>query len=74
MATQKKTTAKTKSAASKNPTVKAKASPATAKKKSVTENDIRKRAEKIYNERIAKGIPGSSESDWLQAEKELKGL
>jgi len=72
MATSKKSTVKTKSAVSKKPT--AKASPSSAKKKNITENDIRKRAEKIYNERIAKGIPGDSESDWLQAEKELKGL
>jgi len=71
MATQKKATTKTKSAGSKNPT--AKSSPASTKKKNITIDDIRKRAEKIYNERIAKGIPGSSESDWLQAEKELKG-
>ena len=70
MATQKK--AKASSAGSKKTAVKAKANPATSKKKNVTENDIRKRAEKIYNERITKGIPGSSESDWLQAEKELK--
>jgi hypothetical protein len=73
MATQKKATVKTKPAGSKNPTVKAKSSPAATKKKNITENDIRKRAEKIYHERIARGIPGSSESDWLQAEKELKG-
>ncbi len=74
MATQKKATTKAGSAGSKNPTVRAKASPVTAKKKNITEDDIRRRAEKIYNERMAKGIPGSSESDWLQAEKELRGL
>jgi hypothetical protein len=50
----------------------AKKAPAVSKKK-ITEEDIRKRAEKIYNNRIAKGIPGSPESDWIQAEKELKG-
>jgi hypothetical protein len=44
-----------------------------ASKKKITEEDIRKRAEKIYNNRIAKGIPGTPESDWTQAEKELKG-
>lgn len=71
MATQKKATAKTSSSGSKKSP--AKASPASGKKKKVTVDDIRKRAEKIYNERVAKGIPGSSESDWLQAEKELKG-
>jgi len=50
----------------------AKRTPAAPKKKSITQEDIRKRAEKIFNNRIAKGIPGSPESDWLQAEKELK--
>jgi len=56
MATQKKQTVKTVPVGSK---------------KKITEEDIRKRAEKIYNNRIAKGIPGSPETDWLQAEKEL---
>jgi hypothetical protein len=51
----------------------AKKAPAVSKKKTITEADIRKRAEKIYNNRIAKGIPGTPESDWMQAEKELKG-
>jgi hypothetical protein len=74
MATSKKATTKTKSTASKKPAVKAKANPVSAKKKNITEDDIRKRAEKIYNNRVAKGIPGDSESDWLQAEKELKDL
>ncbi|UCH15160.1 MAG: DUF2934 domain-containing protein [Bacteroidales bacterium] len=74
MATKKKATAKTSSSGSKKSTVKAKSRPASSRKKKITENDIRKRAEKIYNERVAKGIPGDSESDWLQAEKELKGL
>jgi hypothetical protein len=63
MATPKKPAAK-KPAAKK---------PAASKKKSFTEDDIRKKAEKIYNNRIAKGIPGTPESDWMQAEKELKG-
>ncbi len=72
MATNKKSKTKTRSAGSKRSTVKAKARPASSKKKNITENDIRKRAEKIYNNRVAKGIPGSAESDWLQAEKELK--
>ncbi len=49
-----------------------KKAPVTSKKKSITEEDIRKRAEKIYNNRIAKGIPGNPESDWKQAEDELK--
>jgi hypothetical protein len=65
MATQKKPATKKAQATKK--------APAASKKKRITENDIRKRAEKIYNNRIAKGIPGTPESDWMQAEKELKG-
>ncbi len=45
----------------------------TAKKK-VTENQIRKRAEEIYNTRLKTGIPGSADSDWLQAERELLSM
>ncbi len=37
----------------------------------ITEEDVRIKAEKIYLERVNKGIPGDAESDWLQAEKEL---
>ena len=37
-----------------------------------TEVEIRKEAEKIYHERIAKGIHGTSEDDWHKAEKMLK--
>ncbi len=51
---------------------KTKTATATATKKRVTENDIRKKAQKIYEERIKKGIPGDAESDWVKAEKELK--
>lgn len=43
-----------------------------ATKKNITENDIRKRAREIYEERINKGILRNSEDDWLQAERELK--
>ena len=39
-----------------------------------TELDIRLKAEELYKERIAKNIPGTQESDWLKAEKILKGL
>jgi hypothetical protein len=45
---------------------------ATATKKRITENDIRKKAQKIYEERVKKGIPGDAESDWVNAEKELR--
>ncbi len=39
-----------------------------------TELEIRVKAEELYRERIAKNIPGTQESDWLKAEKILKGL
>ena len=37
-----------------------------------TEVEIRKEAEKIYHDRIANGIHGTSEEDWHKAEKMLK--
>jgi len=40
--------------------------------KRVTESSIRKRAEEIYMKRIAEGIPGDADSDWQQAEQELR--
>ncbi len=36
------------------------------------QEEIRKKAEEIYRERVAKNKPGDSLSDWLQAEKEIK--
>jgi hypothetical protein len=38
-----------------------------------TEDEIRKKAEEIYHERIAKGEYGTAEDDWHKAEKILKG-
>jgi hypothetical protein len=32
---------------------------------------IRQRAHEIYEQRIAKGLPGDAEGDWLRAEAEL---
>ncbi|HSO85008.1 MAG TPA: hypothetical protein VLQ91_00550 [Draconibacterium sp.] len=43
-----------------------------AAKPAITEEDIRKKAEEIYNARVASGEPGNHESDWLAAEKALK--
>jgi hypothetical protein len=37
------------------------------------EDDIRVKAQEIYNERLSRGEEGTAESDWLQAEKILKG-
>ncbi len=67
-ATTKKATG-TKTAAKS--TSKTTAKKTTSRKKKVSEADIRKKAEEIYNKRILKGTPGSAESDWLEAEKLL---
>ena len=72
MATKKAQTAN-KKPATKKPAAKKPAAKKTASKpKSISEDDIRKRAQEIYEERITKGIAGDSDTDWLQAEKELK--
>lgn len=42
------------------------------KKSAVSDEDIRKRAEEIFNERMARGESGDHLSDWIKAEKELK--
>jgi len=74
-ATKKETTAKT---AEKKVTKKETAPKTVAKKtvkkvtKNITENDIRAKAQEIYSKRILKGTPGNAESDWLQAEQELR--
>jgi hypothetical protein len=44
---------------------------ATKTKKKVTEDMIRKQAQKIYDERIKKEISGSAEDDWQQAKEVL---
>jgi hypothetical protein len=45
----------------------------TISKAKVSAEDIRKRAEEIYHSRITNGSHGDEVSDWLQAEKELRG-
>jgi hypothetical protein len=74
MATKKVTPA-----AAKAPVKKATEKPAAVKttktttaKPAITQEDIRKKAEEIYNARVASGEPGDHESDWLNAEKALK--
>ncbi|MRT93922.1 hypothetical protein [Ancylomarina sp. 16SWW S1-10-2] len=49
--------------------VKSKSKTNTTKK--VSEDDIRKKANQIYLNRIEKGIHADADSDWIQAEKEL---
>jgi uncharacterized protein YdbL (DUF1318 family) len=43
-----------------------------ARKTGVSEEDIRKKAEEIYYERVARGEHGTPEEDWANAEKFLK--
>jgi len=64
--TAKKATAKPAAAAATKTTKTTTAKPA------ITEEDIRKKAEEIYNARMTSGEAGSPESDWLNAEKALK--
>jgi hypothetical protein len=37
------------------------------------ENEIREKAQEIYNDRLSRGEHGTAESDWLKAERLLKG-
>ena len=41
-------------------------------KSTLTDDDIRAKAQDIYNDRITRGIPGTPEEDWLKAEGLLK--
>jgi len=43
----------------------------TKKAISVGHDQIMQRAEEIYQERLAKGQPGTEEGDWLEAERQL---
>jgi hypothetical protein len=45
---------------------------ATASKKGPSHEEIRKKAEEIYYDRIARGADGTAEDDWHLAEKLLK--
>jgi hypothetical protein len=38
-----------------------------------SEEEIREKAKEIYNERVARGIHGTAEQDWLKAEQLLAG-
>jgi hypothetical protein len=76
MATKKVTPAAAKTTAKKATEKKApaaKATKTTKAKPAFTEDDIRKKAEEIYNARMVSGEAGTPESDWLNAEKALKG-
>jgi hypothetical protein len=70
MATKKTTTKKTRTpaASAKNPVTRK----AVTRKTRPTEEDIRRKAEELYHERIARGEYGTAEDDWLKAEAILK--
>ncbi len=72
MATKKVTPAETKTTTKKVAEKKAPAAKTTKAKPAITEDDIRKKAEEIYNARMASGEAGTPESDWINAEKALK--
>jgi len=62
------------SAGSKKATAKKEVKKVVKETAAPSEAEIRKKAEEIYKERVAKNIPGTQECDWLKAEKLLKGL
>jgi hypothetical protein len=66
-----KTTGKAKKNAAASKTVKTKT--ANVVKQVPTEDEIRSKAQEIYNARISLGEHATPEEDWLQAEKLLKG-
>ena len=72
MATKKVTPVAAKTTTKKVAEKKAPAAKTTKAKPAITEEDIRKKAEEIYNARVASGEEGNHESDWLNAEKALK--
>jgi len=75
MATKKVTPAAEKTTvkkAAEKPAAAAKTTKTTKAKPVITEEDIRKKAEEIYNARLVSGEEGTPESDWLNAEKALK--
>lgn len=72
MATKKVTPAEAKATTKKAPEKKAPAAKTTKAKPAITEEDIRKKAEEIYNARMASGEAGTPETDWINAENALK--
>ena len=76
MATKKATAASEKTTvkktAEKAATTKATKTTKTTTKKALTEADIRAKAEEIYQTRVAAGVEGTPEADWLAAEEALK--
>jgi hypothetical protein len=72
--TKSKPTAKTAVKAKKPSAAKAVTTKkASTAKSTITDDAIRAKAQEIYNDRISRGEHGTAESDWIQAEKSLKG-
>jgi hypothetical protein len=71
----KTTKAKTTSTAKKSPSAvkTTKTKKATTSKAEPTEEEIRMKAQEIYNQRMHKGEHGTASDDWHKAEKLLKG-
>ncbi|MCU0361765.1 MAG: hypothetical protein MUE32_00265 [Bacteroidales bacterium] len=67
-----KTTVTVKKAAPASATVKTRK--VSAKKGEPTEEQIRLKAQEIYNERISSGVWGTADDDWHKAETVLRGL
>jgi len=72
MATKKVTPAAAKTTEKPAAAKTVKTTKTTATKPAITEADIRKKAEEIYNARLVSGEEGTPESDWLAAENALK--
>ncbi|MCX6254071.1 MAG: hypothetical protein NTV31_06280 [Bacteroidia bacterium] len=45
----------------------------TASKSGPSEEEIRLKAKEIYHDRIARGVHGTAEDDWIKAEQFFKG-
>jgi hypothetical protein len=72
MATKKVTPAAAKTTEKPAAAKTVKTTKTTAAKPAITEADIRKKAEEIYNARLVSGEEGTPEGDWLAAENALK--
>jgi hypothetical protein len=70
-AAKSKVTSKPKKASGGGEAVKSKK--VTTSKSTPTEDQIRKKAEEIYHQRIKRGEHGTAVDDWKKAEKLLKG-
>jgi len=64
--TKEKATSKPKKASVAVKEVKSKR--VTAIKSGPSEEEVREKAKEIYNERVARGVHGTAEEDWLKAE------